>query len=255
MIISHQHKYVFIGLPLAASTAISKELCEIYAGKPILAKHSIYQDFLKVATKEEKKYKVLACARNPLDISVSQYSKIMSNANGNYSDEKLLRKNGGHVKSSEYHLAKRLWENNGAYGQFLEEYYKIPFDNFLSVTADYCDFILRFDHLQEDFQKALLACGIKPVRPLPIVNKTSAKSSYENFYNEDNKKRALAIFGPYIQKHNIPFPSAWSGEEPALKDKMLFRIFAALRKLYWLNKSYRDTNPQKVYKELLEKHK
>ena len=80
MIISHQHKYIFIGLPLAASTAISKELCEKYGGKPILAKHSIYQDFLKVATKEEKSYKVLACSRNPLDISVSQYSKMMSNA-------------------------------------------------------------------------------------------------------------------------------------------------------------------------------
>jgi len=66
VIISHKYKYVFIGLPLAASTAISKELCEKYDGKPILSKHSIYQDFLKIATKEEKGYKVIACARNPL---------------------------------------------------------------------------------------------------------------------------------------------------------------------------------------------
>ena len=48
MIISHKYKYVFVGLPLAASTAISKELCEQYDGKAILAKHSIYQDFLKI---------------------------------------------------------------------------------------------------------------------------------------------------------------------------------------------------------------
>ena len=54
MIISHKYKYVFVGLPLAASTAISKELCEQYDGKAILAKHSIYQDFLKIATEEEK---------------------------------------------------------------------------------------------------------------------------------------------------------------------------------------------------------
>ena len=53
MIISHKYKYLFIGLPLAASTAISKELCEQYEGVPILSKHSIYQDFLKTATEEE----------------------------------------------------------------------------------------------------------------------------------------------------------------------------------------------------------
>ena len=92
MIISDKYKYVFIGLPLAASTAISKELCEMYSGRPILSKHSIYQDFLKVATVEQKRYKVLACARNPLDIGVSQYTQNDEYANGNYSNEQLLRK-------------------------------------------------------------------------------------------------------------------------------------------------------------------
>ena len=66
----------------------------MYEGKPILSKHSIYQDFLKVATKEEKAYKVLACSRNPLDISVSYYTKMIKDASGNFSNEKLLRKNG-----------------------------------------------------------------------------------------------------------------------------------------------------------------
>jgi hypothetical protein len=255
MIISHKYKYVFVGLPLAASTAISKELCENYGGKPILAKHSIYQDFLKVATEEEKKYKVLACARNPLDISVSQYTKMMSNANGNYSNEKLLRKNGGHMKSSEYHLAKKFWEDKGTFSQFLDEFYKVPFDNFLSVTSEYCDFILRFDYLQEDFEKALHICNIDSIRPLPIVNKTSAKSSYESFYTNQNKDRAFAIFGPYMQKHDIPLPAGWINKKPALKDKILFNLTGVLRKYYWIHKSYRDTKPQKVYKELLEKHK
>ena len=97
MIISHKHQYVFVGLPLAASTAISKELCEQYEGKPILAKHSIYQDFLKIATEQEKNYKVIACSRNPMDISVSYYTKMINDTNGNFSNEKLLRKNGGHL--------------------------------------------------------------------------------------------------------------------------------------------------------------
>lgn len=254
MIISHKHKYVFVGLPLAASTAISKELCQMYDGKPILAKHAIYQDFLKVATKEEMKYKVIACSRNPLDISVSQYTKMMNNANGNYSNENLLRKNGGHLKQSEFELAQQFWKKQGTYDEFLNEFYKVPFDNFLSVTASYCQYVMRFDHLQEDFEKALLSCGIEPQRPLPVVNKTDKKESYQDFFNLKNQKRALYVFGPYMLKHNIPFPSVWKEAEVSFLSKFLFSIMAKARKFYWLNKSYRDTNPQKVYKELQEKY-
>ena len=108
MIISHKYKYLFIGLPLAASTAISKELCEQYEGIPILSKHSIYQDFLKTATEEEKKYKVIACARNPLDISVSYYTKMINNSSGNFTNENLLRINGGHIKMRDYRISKYL---------------------------------------------------------------------------------------------------------------------------------------------------
>jgi hypothetical protein len=254
MIISHKYKYVFVGLPLAASTAISKELCQMYEGKPILAKHAIYQDFLKVASQEEKKYKVLACSRNPLDISVSQYTKMMNNANGNYSNESLLRKNGGHLKQSEFELAKLFWQKKGSYDDFLNEFYKIPFDNFLSVTAPYCQFIMRFDHLQEDFEKALLSFNIEPKRPLPVVNKTDKKASYEDMFSPNNQKRALHVFGPYMVKHNIPFPPSWNKPKVRLWSNFLFSIMAIVRKFYWLNKSYRDVNPQKVYKELQEKY-
>jgi hypothetical protein len=254
MIISHKHKYVFVGLPLAASTAISKELCQMYDGKPILAKHAIYQDFLKNASKEEKTYKVIACSRNPLDISVSQYTKMMNNANGNYSNESLLRKNGGHLKQSEFDLAQKFWQKQGTYDDFLNQFYKVPFDSFLSVTASYCQYVIRFDHLQEDFEKALLSCNIEPQRPLPIVNKTEKKGSYEDYFNHKNQKRALHVFGPYMLEHNIPFPSVWKHPKVSILSKFLFLIMAKARKFYWLNMSYRDTNPQKVYKELQEKY-
>lgn len=254
MIISDEYKYVFIGLPLAASTAISKELCEMYSGRPILSKHSIYQDFLKVATAEQKGYKVLACARNPLDIGVSQYTKMMSNANGNYSNQQLLRKNGGHMKISEYKLAKKFWGNNGTFTDFLNEFYKVPFDNWLSITASHCDFVMRFDHLQEDFEQALKVCDIIPKRVLPVVNKTTKKTKYIDFYSEDNFAKANAIFGPYMLKHKIDFPSKWTNRSVPFLSRFSFTIMGVIRKYYWLHKSYRDVNPQKVYKELLEKH-
>ena len=54
MIISHKYKFLFIGLPFSASSAISKELHLQYEGEPFLRKHSLYHEFKKVATKEEQ---------------------------------------------------------------------------------------------------------------------------------------------------------------------------------------------------------
>ncbi|MDA7794658.1 sulfotransferase domain-containing protein [Flavobacteriales bacterium] len=254
MIISHRHKYLFVGLPLAASTAISKELCEMYDGVPILSKHSLYQDFLKVAKDDEKKYKVIACSRNPLDISVSYYTKMVTDSNGNFSNESLLRKNGGHLKMRDYKLSKFFRDNQSDYNTFLEMYYQFPFDNWLSITAPHCDFIIRFEHLIEDFEQALIHCGIAPKRSLPLVNKTDKKKSFDLFYNESNKKIGLAIFGPFMQKHNMPFPAAWGECKVSWLTKLQFNVLSLLRTFYWMNKSYRNTNAQKVYKELLEKH-
>jgi hypothetical protein len=64
----------------------------------------------------------------------------------------------------------------------------------------------------------------------------------------------LQVFGPYMLRHNIPFPSVWKQPKVSAWSKFLFSILANVRKFYWLNKSYRDTIPQKVYKELQEKY-
>ncbi len=56
MVISDKYKYVFVELPRTGTTAISKELVELYGGKKILWKHAPLNKFLKHATKEQKSY-------------------------------------------------------------------------------------------------------------------------------------------------------------------------------------------------------
>ena len=41
MIISHRHRYVFVKLPRTGSSAVRRELRELYDGVPILHKRSI----------------------------------------------------------------------------------------------------------------------------------------------------------------------------------------------------------------------
>ena len=62
MIISHKYKFLFIGLPFSASSAISKELHLNYNGEPLLRKHSMYYEFKNLATEDELNYFVFANA-------------------------------------------------------------------------------------------------------------------------------------------------------------------------------------------------
>ena len=85
---------------------------------------------------------------------------MINDISGNFSNEKLLRKNGGHIKMRDYKISKYLRDNNTGYGHFLKKYYYLPFDNWLSVTSQYCDFIIRFENLQSDFENALYIVGL-----------------------------------------------------------------------------------------------
>ena len=71
MILSDEHRYLFVELPHTGTTAISRELQEHYGGRPILIKHARYHQFRKIATREQKSYFVFSCIRNPAEEAVS----------------------------------------------------------------------------------------------------------------------------------------------------------------------------------------
>ena len=79
MIISDKYRYIFIGLPFSASTAISKHLSEKYEGKPLLRKHSLYFEAKSQLSTKQKNYFVFAVTRNPMEIVVTTYEKLKQN--------------------------------------------------------------------------------------------------------------------------------------------------------------------------------
>ncbi|NJN96772.1 MAG: hypothetical protein HC875_23010 [Anaerolineales bacterium] len=92
MIISHTHRYVFVQLPHAGSTAIGTELVENYEGVTILHKHAHYLEFLRIASADEKKYFVFSSIRNPLDEAVSIYTHFKTNPYQIFTNPKKLKK-------------------------------------------------------------------------------------------------------------------------------------------------------------------
>jgi len=234
MIISHQHRYLFVELPHTASTAISKELCLHYGGEPILKKHTPYHKFLKIASPEEKKYFVFSGIRNPLDIAVTGFLKYKNNHNNFYTDPKNWKRNGGFVSDSALEAFRFVQRTHADFPTYFMKYYRWPYDSWSSLDHHHFDFIIRFERLQEDFAILLRRLRIEQVRPLPVVNPTSnKKANFWSYYTPDTWTRAKKVFGPYMAKWGYTFPPEWGDCHITPFTRLQFVVLGIVRRIRW----------------------
>ena len=231
MIISYKYKFLFIGLPFSASSAITKELHKEYEGKPYLRKHSLYHEFEKVATTEEKKFFVFAVLRNPMEIAVTVYEKMKANAKGNFTNPELFTENRGHISKKQRERFNFIHDNNASFQEYFIKFFNKPFDNFASLTLNKCDYVIRYENITNDYKTALIKAGIENPKDLPVANKTAGKKKdLSEYYTKDIQSLSLFIFGPFLKKYEYQFPKDWAHTEIPLSAKFLFYIGGIIQK-------------------------
>jgi len=210
MIISHEHRFVFVEIPHTASHSIAQQLIAHYGGKPILRKHANVTQFLGSATAEEKSYFKFATVRNPLDTAATDYAKLKGNHKGQFTNPKMLIENGGHVTKDHLREFRFIQDNTADFSSFFSTFRCKLYNNWFLVGHQHLDYIIRFENLQEGFSEVLRRLRIEQVEAIPHVNKTKGKnSSYEDFYASDIYQRAAACYGPFMEKWDYSFPGEW----------------------------------------------
>ena len=257
MVISHKYKFLFVGLPFSASSAISKELYLQYEGKPFLRKHSLHHEFIKVASKKEQDYFVFAVLRNPMEIAVSMYEKMKANEKGNFTNIKLFAENGGHITRKQREAYSFIHINHASFQQYFDKFFTKPYDNLASLTVSKCDYVIRYENIADDYLCAMKKAGVKNPRPLPVANKTAGKKDdLLEYYTDEIKEKAIFVFAPFLEKHNYSFPQSWRETSSSFKSRMQFRVLAVLRKLYYkFFKSFPKNNSieESIYGEMQKK--
>ena len=240
MIISHKYKYLFIELPLTASTAVSKELRENYDGSWTLYKHATYQDFLRKATPEEKEYFVFSGIRNPLDQAVSEYFKCKADHKNKFTDpRKLSRKMGWYqeiVKQKDLQRFRFVQKQGATFADYFLKFYKLPYSNWSVMDHHQFDFVIRFESLQEDFAQLLKLLKIEQKRPLPQHNKTvqkNLKESWSHFDTPELIARARRVFGPFMQEWEYTFPESWGSVPISWSHQKEYDFVTTFRIFYW----------------------
>lgn len=258
MIISHKYKFLFIGLPFSASSAISKELHKEYGGQAYLKKHSLYHEFKKIASSEEKNYFVFAVLRNPLEIAVTIYEKMKSNTKGNFDNPELFTENGGHITKKQREKFNYIKNHNATFQEYFLKFHTRPFDNFARITLNNCNYIIRYENISSDYQNALKYAGIENPQPLPVANKTAGKKkSLAKYYTEDIQNRALFVFGPFLKKYNYKIPKDWQKKRIPISSFLLFYVAGYIREWKWKLKKHSKKKSIKgsIYGDIQRKSK
>lgn len=222
MIISHQHKYLFVEVPSTGSTAISKELRDHYDGQLVLYKHANYSEFRRIASKPERKYFTFAGVRNPLDHVVSHYIRLKNNHRGIYTEPKEFERNGGWIPDGHLERFEFVQAHDAGFPEFFKRFYTSVYNEWVLLGHRQFDFVLRFENLQEDFATVLKMMRIEQVQALPVVNKTDRQKHFSEYYTPDIYQLAARVFGPFMKKWGYEFPTAWGVTEIPLSSRINF---------------------------------
>jgi len=242
MLINEDPAFVFVELPQTATTAISKELREMYGAKKFLHKHATYHQYLKKASPQQKKYKSIGSMRNPLDQTVSFYFKYKSDKEfgEKYTVGANRRKNGTQLRlflsrNKHKYRSRYIIKNNASFGDFFLKFYKLPFGNWSVLDHKKFDHIIWFENLAEDYKKVFTDVGLSVKRGLPVTNKTPEKEKvFWTYYNTDKlKKRAKFVFGPFMRYWGYEFPESWDYIKEPWYSQILYNILIIPSKFYW----------------------
>tara|TARA_A100001011_G_scaffold352661_1_gene393619 strand:+ start:43993 stop:44748 length:756 start_codon:yes stop_codon:yes gene_type:complete len=202
MVISYKHKYIFVGIPFSASSAITNELINNYSGEFILKKHSNIPTLIKKHKINIKNFIVFGVYRSPEEILKSRYNKLLHNVGNRFSDKKFLIKNGGAVAVKAQNLSKLIREKKLTFKDYLNINFRgIPYDNEFTMNAPFMNYIIDFRNLETDFNKILSSIGIKSKFNLNKVNKTKKDHNLSYELSKSFKKKYFAPFIVYNFKY------------------------------------------------------
>jgi hypothetical protein len=241
VIVSHKHRYVFVEVPRTGSSAINLELRTHYDGEAILRKHATYRDFLRQATDDERTYFAFSGIRNPLDVAVTRFAHLKEDARGHFSDPHHVRIRNTLAARIERRIHAWVQRTDANFESFLRRWYVLPYDTWTSLDHKRMDMVIRFESLAEDFATALRRIGIEPVRPLPVFNATPGRDrDYLDYYTPRAIRRAIWVFGPYMEEWGYEFPESWGNVRIPLWSKLLQRTIRAGRRVYWNHFRFTD---------------
>ncbi len=232
MVISTENKYVFIEIGKSGTTAISAELVNYYGGKKILKKHTSIKILLKLLKYKNLDYFIFASIRNPLNKVISTYEKLDT-----YWSSELIDAKKKNYLEKYYLKKKKKFKQSSTFENFFLRFYRFPYYDWALSEKRYCDFIIKQENIQNDFEIVIKKIGLKKVRDIPVQNKTKGKKNIDEYFiSSKSRRRAEKIFTPYMNEFGYECP--W--------EKELYKYPFYLNILFYLHSFFKRVYNYKI---------
>lgn len=214
MIRSARHGYLFVQLPHTGCSAVAQELVDHYDGQKILGKHATYREF-EASGSDWKPDFVFSTVRHPLDDIVSTFEKLRTNHESYDDPARHVDAPGGFVDDKAVERFEFV-QSGAGFEAYVRKYHALPFDNWASLDHERFDFVMRFEHLTDDFDRVLRMLGIEPVRSLPRRNATQrAGGTWQDYWASPELRRFIAArVAPFMRDWGYEFPPDWPSVAP-----------------------------------------
>ena len=203
--ISHKHKCIFLHIPKAAGTSIERFL---RGTDPEIPEKTPRQRGFSRFLNDHPDYYVFSFVRNPYDrfASAWKWGQLKLEKEGNlpfYSKDRPVSFEEYVLLVTDFNYRK---DNQGLWSEY-DEYHTLPQFEFFpnlngghyftdKINPDFtCDFVGRFENINEDFNKVCSSIGTKELKLPHAYNSKTFKQSFEwtdelkekvyNYYKKD----------------------------------------------------------------------
>ena len=209
MIISHQHKFIFLKTKKTAGTSIELALSQLCGPDDVIPPVTESDEALRAPGSEPRNWRVHGWWQSPRPLFKRHWFRTHPQDYGFYNhmpaaearallnNDKIWRsyfkfafdRNPWDRQVSAYHFRYRGESSPPSFAHFLDRDRRARLNNYeiYSLDGEPCvDFLGRFERLEDDLRRALAEIGVAFDRPLPRAKSGIRKNGkhYRDYYDE-----------------------------------------------------------------------
>ncbi|MGH6803698.1 MAG: sulfotransferase family 2 domain-containing protein [Methyloceanibacter sp.] len=223
MIISHEHKFIFLKTKKTAGTSIELALSQLCGPDDIIAPITEGDEALRAVGSGPRNWRVHGWWQSPRPLFERRWLKFSAQDYGFYNhmpanearallaDDKIWRsyfkfafdRNPWDRQVSAYHFRYRDRARPPSFADFLDHDRRARLNNYeiYSLDGEVCvDFLGRFESLAADLRKALKEVGLDFDQELPRAkaNLRHSRKHYRDYYDEESRDIVGTWYAPEI---------------------------------------------------------
>jgi hypothetical protein len=193
VIISHEHRFVYVQVPQTGSSAIGSWMVEHLHGVKVLRKHTTLPQARRVLGSLIDGYLVIASVRDSLDQFVSSYFKTLNRPPTGTGS-------GGWFGLRATSTARVRWAQSGdpTLDSYIDEFVRRPHAPVYTLSLRHADLVLRYEDIELAAQHVAEALGVDELPPVSQVNTTDrVRSGLAELASPDRHERVVRYHRPY----------------------------------------------------------